>query len=186
MAEERRRTYLIDPYSQWAYIRRILLLESLVAAPSVLLTAVVASYLFSSGSEGTMWWTCLRSLGCVLILFVLLGGVLVFLGIRVSNHLFGPVFRFQDCLYKTTEFGEIPRNIQLREKDEFQNLAKSINSFFDRLRSERDERARKREDIWEDLEKLREIIESLPEGEGREKAVLYLREVEKGIGEMGY
>lgn len=185
MAEERRRTYLIDPYSQWAYIRRILFLESLVAAPSVLLTAVFASFLFSVDSEGAFYWTCIRVLACVLVLFALLAGMLVFIGIRVSNRIFGPVFRFQDCLHSTTEFGEIPPNIHLRENDEFQNLAKSVNGFFDRLRSERDERAKRRENIREDIAKLREIIESWPEGESREKAALYLEEVENGIGGIG-
>jgi methyl-accepting chemotaxis protein len=130
----RRRKYLIDPRCQWIYIFHILVLEILVAIPCVLLTAFVTLYMVSSDAEGAGYW--MRVLGMVAVLCLIASAFLVYLGVRISNRIFGPIYRFQMVFHQAAETGHAPHDIRLRPDDEFKDLADTMNRYFARLRGE--------------------------------------------------
>jgi len=180
-SQNRRKTYLIDPHSQWAFIQRILLFELSVAVPCILLTAVVGviQLVGFSGFPGIGFW--LKLFVSVLFLCLLLGGFLVLLGIRVSNRIYGPLSRFQDALVAASVKGEIPDDISLRTADEMQNLVKSLNAFFERLRKDRDEREKRKEDLLEELDTVVRLLQGPSAEDARKRIGLHLDEIGNGV-----
>lgn len=132
----RRRKYLIDPRCQWIYIFRILVLEILVAIPCVLLTAVVTLSMVRSDSEEAGYWV--KILGLAAVLCLIASAFLVYLGVRASNRIFGPIYRFQIVFDQAAETGKVPHDIRLRPGDEFKDLADTMNRYFARLRKNSD------------------------------------------------
>jgi len=130
----RRRKYLIDPRCQWIYIFHILVLEILVAIPCVLLTAFVTLFMLAPGAEGIGYW--MKTLAVAAILCLAVSAFLVYLGVRVSNRIFGPIYRFQIVFDQAAETGQVPHDIRLRPNDEFKDLADAMNRYFARLREE--------------------------------------------------
>lgn len=130
----RRRKYLIDPRCQWIYIFHILVLEILVAIPCVLLTAIVTLYMVKSGAHGDGVW--IKVLALTAFLSLATSAFLVYLGVRVSNRIFGPIYRFQIVFDQAAETGHVPHDIRLRPNDEFKDLADAMNRYFARLREE--------------------------------------------------
>lgn len=127
-AHERRRHYWIDPAFQGRYLARILLLELLVAGVTALLTLGLALALISPGFQVGMGWGAIFGAFIVLIVLVALG--LVWLGIRISHKICGPVYRIRTDLAQIRK-GQGQVRIHLRDGDELQNLASEINQTLD-------------------------------------------------------
>ncbi len=127
----RRRRYWINPPFQRRFLTRILLLELIVVVATAILSLYLALLLLSPAIETGPRWTGILT-GYVL-LTIIVGAVLIYLGIRVSHQICGRVHHIRQVLEQIRRGGE-SRSIQLRESDELQDLAKEINATLDHLR----------------------------------------------------
>lgn len=124
----RRRHYWIDPAFQGRYLLRILMLELLVAAVTALISFGVAFVLISPGFSAGSGWGSIFAVFVLMILIV--GGLLAWLGVRISHRLCGPVYRMSADLRALRE-GHAEKRIHLRDGDELQELAREINATLD-------------------------------------------------------
>lgn len=128
--DNRRRRYWIDPDFQTRYIRNILLLELLVAVVTALLTLGGALLLMNPNIQAGAHWN--KMMLTFEVLIAILGVALVYIGVRVSHKLSGPVYHMRRVLREIRE-GKPPAPIRLRDGDEFMDLAKDINDTIDFL-----------------------------------------------------
>ena len=120
----RRRRYWIHPEFQRRYLAQIFLLELIVMAATALLTFIFAFLLVSPGfTMGPDWGGMVAGF---VVLALLLGGLMAWLGVRLSHRICGPLYRIQSEL-EAARAGEPIRPIRLRRHDQFQDLAATIN-----------------------------------------------------------
>lgn len=62
-------------------------------------------------------------------------------GIQVTHRIAGPAFRIERYLREVAESGEVSAPCKVREDDELQNLADSINRTFQRLQADQQAKA---------------------------------------------
>ncbi|MEZ5973933.1 MAG: hypothetical protein R3F33_16875 [Planctomycetota bacterium] len=62
-------------------------------------------------------------------------------GVHVTHRIAGPAYRIENYLRKVSEDGDISEPCRVRDQDELQNLAGSINQAFTRLRNRAQEEA---------------------------------------------
>jgi hypothetical protein len=122
--DNRRRRYWINPRFQGNYVSTILGLQLVTALVTALVTMGLAFGLISPAFEAGPSWTAI-----FIVFIVMLTGVglaLIWLGVRVSHRICGPVYRIEQTLRALRE-GRETGPIKLREGDQFQDLAESIN-----------------------------------------------------------
>ena len=130
MDPNRRKIFLCDKVRQWRYLKQILMMEFLVALVCVPLTAFVTLFFLSRDTvlTGSAYWT--QTFFIVLFSCLLLAGVLVYIGARLSNRIYGPIYRFNKIFQEALERREIPTSCVIRDHDEFKDLADNIDRFF--------------------------------------------------------
>jgi ABC-type sugar transport system permease subunit len=106
----RRRRYWINPSFQSRYLRRILLLELIVVALTAVLSLGLALVLVNQSLDPGPTWQ--RIFIYFVLLAIAVGCGLIWLGIRVSHRICGPVYRIQLTL-AAFEAGGAPRPHQL-------------------------------------------------------------------------
>ena len=131
--DNRRRRHWIDPNFQTRYIRNILLLELLVAAITALLTLGGALLLMNPHIQAGPQWRHMMFGFAGLV--AVLGIALIYVGVRVSHKLSGPVYHMRRVLREIRE-GKPPKPICLRDGDEFMDLAQDINDTVEFLNKE--------------------------------------------------
>ncbi|RJO66075.1 MAG: HAMP domain-containing protein [Myxococcales bacterium] len=135
MADSRsykRRIYLINREFQFAYVGKILMLEFAAVAVTALLMSYLFLFVFNDAAmvsagpwgRGILWST--------LGLIVVLVAILIWLGIRVSHRIAGPMFRFEKSFNDITA-GNTALRVYLREKDEMKPVAVAFNQMMDSL-----------------------------------------------------
>lgn len=149
MAEvsNRRHGLFIDKRFQSKFIAVVVVLTVAVAAGAFVLW-------FASSAGGTAGGAQ-RQLGdlalvMLLVMILLLVIATVFFGLRFSHRIVGPVYAINRHLNWIRE-GSYTRDLQLRKKDEFQNLAQTLNAMQAALRR------RARSDL-EALERVDRVI----------------------------
>ncbi len=131
-SQNQRRRYWIDPKFQAGYLRQILLLELIVMIVTFIMTLGLAFYLMNPDFEAGPGWGGIFA-GFLTVLALLAGG-LVYLGVRISHRICGPIYRFQKAFDQLND-GQTPLPIHLRHKDELQGLAEAFNQNLAALRS---------------------------------------------------
>lgn len=135
--QNRRRRYFIDKQFQSKYIALLVVFIVALGASGILILMV-------GGAEPVPTPTAESDLSGAIIAMLMV--ILVFVaftiwsGVRFSHRVVGPVYAFNRHLNWIKE-GNYTRNLQLRDKDEFKNLAAALNSMQEALRS------RSRDDI---------------------------------------
>lgn len=139
----KRRIMIVDREFQFRFIRRIVLLATLIVASSLSLlaicyyvsldiqTAIVQPLPLAVGENVPMIGesaTILSVLFPVIVvsIAVTLAVTLVF-GIIMSHRMAGPLFRIQRELKKMAQ-GDLSGQVRLRKKDDFKSLAHAVNS----------------------------------------------------------
>ena len=117
---DRRRSYRIDPKFQnrfraamLAFAIAVLLLAKITSLGVAYSAAHPVEYLWPP-----IWWALLSIPGAILIFY---------LSDMLSHRLCGPVFIMTRTL-EAVRRGERPKPIQLRQKDEFRDLADALNA----------------------------------------------------------
>lgn len=126
----RRRRYWINSKFQMKYLRMILLLELVVMAVTAVVTLSLAFFLFNPAFESGVGW---NKIFIGFVGFALaVGGAFVYLGVRLSHRICGPVYRMQRVL-QAIRNGEDPGPVTLRDGDELQELAEDLGMTIDSL-----------------------------------------------------
>ena len=119
----RRRRYWINSKFQMKYLRMILLLELVVMAVTAVVTLSLAFFLFNPAYEAGIGWSRIF-IGFVGFALVV-GVAFIYLGVRLSHRICGPVYRMQRVL-EAVRNGEDPGPVTLRDGDELQELAEDL------------------------------------------------------------
>jgi len=120
----RRNRYWIDSEFQGRYLRRILLLEIFAVALTAVPAPGIALLLVSDSFQvGPQWWQIFLAFAAMA---VAAAGGLVWLGVRVSHQICGPIYNIKRTL-DAIQCGGPVGPIRLREGDAFQDLADSFN-----------------------------------------------------------
>jgi hypothetical protein len=130
-ANNRRGQVWIDPQFQGRYLRQILQLELLAVAATVVVSLALAFALISPDFRFGIGWRWIFGVFAAMIVGCSI--VLIWLGVRVSHKMSGPVYRMRQDLAAIRE-GRVPRPIRLRKGDAFQELAEDINKTIDFLK----------------------------------------------------
>ena len=122
--QNRRRRYWINPGFQGRYLRAILLLELIAVALTAILALGITLVLVSDTLQvGPQWHQIFLSFAGLTVVAAV---GLVWLGIRVSHRICGPIYNIKKNL-DAVRNGERPGPIRLRKGDAFQDLAESLN-----------------------------------------------------------
>lgn len=73
----------------------------------------------------------------LLLRMIFLSPLVILIGLVLSNRIAGPIYRIQRFLHNVTN-GHYETRLKLREKDELQDLAESLNFLVSKLRSDRE------------------------------------------------
>lgn len=123
--DNRRRHYFIDKGFQSKYVALLIVFIISLGIAGILILVL------GSGSEATATPAGKADLNGALVAMVMVVLVFVILtvwyGIRFSHRVVGPIYAFNRHLNWLRE-GNYTRDLHLREKDEFQNLANVFNS----------------------------------------------------------
>ena len=127
----KRRKILIDPHFQWRYTRAVL-----IPVVLAILLVVLAQYFYiwsefkysltSQYHQDLKMTTFELSAYVTIITLCLVIPFIIFLGIRFSHRISGPIFSIKRNLDKIGK-GELTIRIKLRKKDELKDLAECIN-----------------------------------------------------------
>ncbi len=160
----KRRNYLVNKSLQPRYMAMAALL---ILIMSVLMAWIVYStmwYTLSEMLEGDpMLYVKFREmnialLGRFLAVVVLSSALAVIFMMFVSHRVAGPLFRLERTIREMGE-GKIPLKVNLREKDEFKQLAEVVNSVIGRM----EEKSEKNGKV------VSRVYRMLEEGESAEK-----------------
>lgn len=160
----KRRNYLVNKSLQPRYMAMV---GILILIMSVLIAWIVYStmwYALSEMLEGDpMFYVRFRAmnidlLGRFLTVIVLGSALAVILMMFISHRIAGPLFRLERTIREMGE-GKIPLKVNLRQKDEFKQLAAVVNSAISRMEEKADR----------DREVLGSVYRMLEEGAPPEK-----------------
>ena len=154
--KDRRRKHFIDSNLQGRLIGLVIVLILIVAAGGIVPLLVIGG-----GEEGIEaqkisdnYTNLILILSVIVTLAVLLT---IFYGVRLSHRIVGPIYAFSRHLIWIRD-GIYARDLRLREKDEFKNLAKVFNAMQSSLRHRSQETINTCIKIEENLEELQKIL----------------------------
>ncbi len=93
----------------------------------------------------------------LLMRLVFLSPLVILIGLVLSNRIAGPIYRIQRFLRRVST-GNYDERLKLREKDELQDVAGSINHLVSKLRSEQERRRKKMDDMQGQTDELEAAI----------------------------
>jgi methyl-accepting chemotaxis protein len=135
----KRRQYYIKKGFQTGFILKFFLILVLGAALSIGLTLFTTQNSLTStyvDSRLVIQNTAVAIMPSViyttLITTFVIGIVVVLFTLLVSHKIAGPIFRFEKDIHRVAE-GDLKNRIRIREDDQFQELAVSLNSMIDAL-----------------------------------------------------
>lgn len=152
----RRRTRLfIARNFQIRYISLILLLMFIVVLLSGYTVYVTTWIIFGEKLAAVypqgLLIDIIKQVNAVLLLRLLFLMPLVFLiGLVLSNRIAGPMYRIKKYLARISS-GQYDEDLVLREKDELKDIAEAVNVLVGKLRSAREKRLKRTEEIKESL-----------------------------------
>jgi methyl-accepting chemotaxis protein len=126
--QNRRRKYFIDPSFQGKLIALVVAMIFLVAAAGLvpmILTTGQPGEITPESQQISYDFTNIMMLLLVVVVFAVV--TTVFYGVRLSHRIVGPIYAFSRQLNWIRD-GIYTRDLRLREKDEFKNLAQSFNN----------------------------------------------------------
>lgn len=176
MKRRRRRNYLVNRSVQPRHMGMsalFILLISLLTGWSVYSTIFVALTEKISSEPGLdLILVEINEMLLARVSLVILAGMCasVVITMFISHRIAGPIFRIRGALEEMAE-GRIPRKITLRKRDEFKELAETVNSLIEKL-----------EDMSVRNKKAKEEINKLLSGSGGENA----GEIKAGAEEIGF
>ncbi|HPM77234.1 MAG TPA: hypothetical protein PK961_09095 [bacterium] len=129
--QNRRRRYFIDKQFQSKYVALLVVFIVALGAAGILILMVGGNEPVPAESAQSDLNGAIIAMLMVILVFV---AFTIWSGVRFSHRVVGPVYAFNRHLNWIKE-GNYTRNLQLREKDEFKNLAASLNSMQEALRS---------------------------------------------------
>ena len=117
----------------------------------------------------------------LLIRMLLLTPLVILIGLIISNRMAGPIYHIKEYL-KKIDAGDYDKELNLRKKDELQDLAAEINHFVANLKGKRDH-------LREELSELGlriDSIEGMVTGRGDNDAEIRakIRDVKKRVEEL--
>ena len=161
-----RKKYLVNKRTQfrllgWIFLVGIGLVA--IAAMSVLFYYLNVCRMIES-AEPSLKAGGLRPCPIILGLFTwLLLTLLAWISFRLTHRIAGPAYKFQQVIQSITAGNyDIPQ-IRLRKEDELLELAESLNSMLDSLRSRREKYNRIKGSLDQNLENLAQILEEKKE-----------------------
>ncbi len=163
--QNRRRRYFIDKQFQSKYVALLVVFIVALGAAGILILMVGGNEPVPTESAQSDLNGAIIAMLMVILVFV---AFTIWSGVRFSHRVVGPVYAFNRHMNWIKE-GNYTRNLQLREKDEFKNLAASLNSMQEALRS----RVRDDVETLNNIETgLGELVEVLgQDGFDRERAL---------------
>jgi len=129
--QNRRRRYFIDKQFQSKYVALLVVFIVALGAAGILILMVGGNEPVPAESAQSDLNGAIIAMLMVILVFV---AFTIWSGVRFSHRVVGPVYAFNRHLNWIKE-GNYTRNLQLREKDDFKNLAASLNSMQEALRS---------------------------------------------------
>ncbi|HPQ69197.1 MAG TPA: hypothetical protein PKW95_08705 [bacterium] len=147
--QNRRRRYFIDKQFQSKYVALLVVFIVALGAAGILILMVGGNEPVPADSAQSDLNGAIIAMLMVILVFV---AFTIWSGVRFSHRVVGPVYAFNRHMNWIKE-GNYTRNLQLREKDEFKNLAASLNSMQEALRSR----------VRDDIETLNNIETGLGE-----------------------
>ncbi len=123
-----------------------------------------------------------RQVNMILLMrLIFLTPLVVLVGLFLSNRIAGPIYRIQRFIHRVS-LGNYDNELVLREKDELQDLAETLNRMVSKLRYDRERRT---EGI-DSLKKLTGELEAhvLAGGGDREKVLAKIMEIREGLGRL--
>lgn len=89
----------------------------------------------------------------LLLRLVFLGLIVILVALVLSNRIAGPIFRIQRFLRRVSR-GNYENRLILREKDELQDLAESLNRLVSKLSQERNKRQKRIDTAKQEVDKI--------------------------------
>lgn len=132
----RRRKYWINSRLQRQYLFQILMVELVVMCVTMIGTLALALIIMNPNMEAGPTWTQIYVISGAFALS--LAAALVYMGLRLSHKIYGPLYRFKTILEAVAEGGE-PEMVKLRDGDELQDIAVALNRSFNVLMSAKEE-----------------------------------------------
>jgi len=127
MTTHRRRKYWINSRLQRHYLIQILIVEAVVMCLTAIGTLALALVLVNPNMEAGPTWNQIYGLFAVFAIAMAIG--LVYLGLRLSHRIYGPLYRFKRILDAVAQGAE-PEMVVLRDGDELQDIAAALNRSF--------------------------------------------------------
>lgn len=150
----RRKIMMIDPKFQWRYLRRILTLMFAIVVVSVFFALVVHNLMLTT-IAGPYWTNMFI---CVLVMCAIFIGALVWIGVRISHRMAGPLYRIRVTLLEIAS-GNLPQQCRVRQGDEHVEVAEALSQALSTIRAKRDEETA----AWRDqAQRLRALLPEAP------------------------
>lgn len=157
-AYRKRRVYFIEPSFQLRFISRtflFILVGSLITAGSVYYTAwsELGDKLAAVYPQGRLLAIFTKVNLQVLASLVLALPILLYISMRISHRIAGPIYRIKKELAEIAK-GRLDTQVKLRQRDEMQDVAQSINQMLAGLRSQGETKHHQLEKIQQQLVEL--------------------------------
>lgn len=136
MTTYRRRKYWINSRLQRQYLFQILLVELVVMSLTAVGTLSLALVLINPNMEAGPTWNQIFVIFGLFAAGMSVG--LVYLGIRLSHKIYGPLYRIKRILEAVADGAE-PEMVKLRDGDELQDIAVALNRSFTVLMAANDD-----------------------------------------------
>lgn len=124
----RRRRHWINAGFQGRFLVMIMKLVILTMGLGTLTPLVMALFLYFPNSGMEVGWRLI--IPCFAIVAIVATLSLVYMGIRISHKICGPLHRMQNAL-EAVQRGERPQMLQVRQGDQFQELIETFNETFE-------------------------------------------------------
>lgn len=129
-AQNRRKHYFIDKGFQSKYVALLVVFILLLGIAGILILALGGQEGADNAARPPDVGHAMIAMLIVIVLFVVF---IVWYGVRFSHRVVGPIYAFNRHLNWMRE-GNYTRDLKLRDKDEFQNLASVFNNMQATLR----------------------------------------------------
>jgi methyl-accepting chemotaxis protein len=163
----RRRRYFIDRGFQSKYVALLVVFIVSLGIAGLLVLVLGSGEAAAADLRG--------AIVAMLAVMVAFMGLTAWYGVRFSHRIVGPVFALSRH-FQWVESGDYTRDLQLRDKDEFQNIALGFNAMLAALRDRAREDAAVMSRVDAGLEELaRAVSASAPDGEAARELIARLR-----------